>query len=182
MVPRKIIKKKIILTDLFVLIVLLWLFWIVVSDDSSSLALLSGLVISITAALAAHIFLFAKKDRVQKSIKEYIFAVEHLFALLFTTTFRLTVANAVVIYQAITLRIHPRIVKIKVNVRSDFEINLISTLITLTPGTLVIDVEDAEEGGSYLYVHFSYLKTDDPQKYIENTIGKWDAMIGALFT
>jgi multicomponent Na+:H+ antiporter subunit E len=122
------------------------------------------------------------KIKHKKSFKEYFVALEHLFALLFTTVIRLIMANALVIYQAITLCIHPRIVKIKVNVRSDFEINIISTLITLTPGTLVIDVEDAEDGGSYLYVHFSYLKTDDPKKYIENTIGKWDAMIGALFT
>lgn len=182
MVTRKLLKKRIILLDLFVLIILLWLFWIVVSGDVSYLSLLFGFIVAIPVALITHIFLFAKRHRSQKSIKEYVFAVEYLLALLFTTTFRLIIANAIVIYQAITLRIHPQIVKIKVNVQSDFEINLISTLITLTPGTLVIDVEDAEDQGSYLYVHFSYLKTDDPQKYIENTIGKWDTMIGALFT
>jgi|GEM_PF-1732344 len=182
MATRKIPKKKIILTDLIVLIVLIWLFWIVISSDVSPLALFSGFVLSVIAAVAAHIFLVTKKDRQQKSIKEYVFALEHLIALLFTTVFRLILSNAIVIYQAITLRIHPRIVKIKVNVTSDFEINLISTLITLTPGTLVIDVEETDDECSYLYVHFSYLKTDDPQRYIENTIGKWDAMIGALFT
>lgn len=175
-------KKKIILLDLIFLIILLWLFWIVVSGDISYIALGIGLIISIVVALLIHVFLFGKKTRKNKSVKEYVFALEHLFALLFSTIFRLIYANAIVIYQALTLSIHPRIVKIKVNVKSEFEINLISTLITLTPGTLVIDAEDAEEGGSHLYVHFSYLKTDDPKKYIENTIGKWDAMIGALFT
>jgi multisubunit Na+/H+ antiporter MnhE subunit len=54
-------------------------------------------------------------------------------------------------------------------------------LITLTPGTLVIDIEDAEDGGSFLYIHFSYLKAKYLGKYIENTIGQWDKMIGALF-
>mgnify|MGYP003934267629 CR=1 FL=1 len=52
--------------------------------------------------------------------------------------------------------IKPKIVRIKVNLKSDAELTLISHLITITPGTLVIDVEDANDEGSYLFVHFSY--------------------------
>jgi multisubunit Na+/H+ antiporter MnhE subunit len=87
------------------------------------------------------------------------------------------------IYQVITLNIKPKIVRIKVNLKSDAELTLISHLITVTPGTLVIDVEDAEGGGSYLFVHFSYhCVTDESSvKRIEKSIGKWDKLIGALF-
>lgn len=179
---RNIIKKRqFFIADMIILIVLLWLFWIFITGDITLYSVLTGFVIVLIIGCIAQFFFF-KKRIYKKSLKKYFFSLEHLFALLFTTLFRLIIANLLVIYQAITLDIHPRIVKIKVNVKSDLEITLISTLITLTPGTLVIDVEDAEDGGSCLYVHFSYLKTDDPQKYIESTIGKWDAMIGALFT
>ena len=176
------IKKKYFIADVFVLMILLWFFWIIFTEDISYYSLFIGFIVALIVGLISRFFFLKTKREHKKSFKEYFVALENLFALLFTTLFRLIQANLLVIFQAITLRICPRIVKIKVNVKSDFEITLISTLITLTPGTLVIDVEDAEDEGAYLYVHFSYLKTDDPQKYIENTIGKWDAMIGALFT
>lgn len=162
-------------------IVLLWLFWIILSNNLSFLSIAGGGVLAVILSFVTQFFLFKKKRIYRKSLKESLFALEHLFSLLLSTFVRLIESNLLVIYQAITLRIHPKIVKLKINVKSDFEITLISTLITLTPGTLVIDVEDAEDGGSYLYVHFSYLKTDDSKRYIENTIGKWDEMIGALF-
>lgn len=182
MLKKNINKKKyFFVADVFILIALLWIFWIFITGDVSFYYLFLGAIIAIIIGLITRFFILKKKRKHQKSLKKYLFSLEHLFGLLFTTIFRLIIANLVVIYQAFTLRIHPQIVKIKVNVKSDLEITLISTLITLTPGTLVIDAEDAEDGGSYLFVHFSYLKTDDPKKYIENTIGKWDSMIGALF-
>jgi multicomponent Na+:H+ antiporter subunit E len=117
----------------------------------------------------------------RKTFKEYFFAIEHLVGIVSTTIFRVFIANVKLIYQAVTLKIEPKIVRVKVNLRSDVELALISHLITLTPGTLVIDVEEAEHGGSYLYVHFSYLKAKHLGKYIDSTIGRLDKMIGALF-
>lgn len=183
MAKENIVKKtNFSVSGTLILIVFLWLFWIILTNDFSYLTIALGGILAIILNIVTYFYLFKKKGMYRKSFKESFFALEHLFSLLLTTVVRLIESNLLVIYQAITLRIHPKIVKIKINVQSDFEITLISTLITLTPGTLVIDVENAEDEGSYLYVHFSYLKTDDPKTFIENTIGKWDAMIGALFT
>ena len=117
----------------------------------------------------------------RKTFREYIFATEHLVGLITSTIFRVIIANIQLIYQVLTLKINPRIIRIKVDLSSDAELALISHLITLTPGTLVIDIQDTEKGGAYLYVHFSYLLDKDSGEYIKSTIGRWDEMIGALF-
>ena len=141
-----------------------------------------GFCISILISLAIVKIIFTNVKRKRKTFREYFFALEHLIGIISTTIVRVIIANGQLIYQAVTLKINPKVVRVKVNLRSDAELALISHLITLTPGTLVIDVEDAEDGGgSYLYVHFSYLRSKHLGRYIESTIGQWDRMIGALF-
>jgi multicomponent Na+:H+ antiporter subunit E len=107
-----------------------------------------------------------------------------LFGLIFSAIFRIIIANVELIYQVLTLNIDPKIVRLKVDLSSDAELTIISHLITVTPGTLVIDVDDTnKKGESYLFVHFSYyrLADEDSADKIEKSIGKWDKMIGALF-
>ena len=167
--------------DIIALVSALFIFWVLLTFDFSYFSLILGFCISISVGLMATKSMVTDVKINRKKIKEYFFAIEHLVTIVSTTIFRVIIANIQLIYQAITLNIDPKIVRVKVNLESDIELTLISHLITLTPGTLVIDIEDAEDGGSFLYVHFSYLKDKFLGKYIENTIGQWDKMIGALF-
>jgi len=167
--------------DIIVLILILFLFWVILTFNFSYFSLILGLCVSILIGLATTKLVTTDVKGRRKTFKEYFYAIEHLVGIITTTIFRVIIANGQLIYQAVTLKIDPIIVRVKVNLRSDTELALISHLITLTPGTLVIDIDDAEDGSSYLYVHFSYLKSKHLENYIENTIGQWDEMIGALF-
>jgi len=167
--------------DIILIITALFIFWILLTFDFSYFSLFLGLSISILIGLVSIKIVIVHVKGKRKTFKEYFFAIEHLVGIVYTTIFRIIMANGQLVYQAVTLKIDPKIVRVKVNLKSDIELALISHLITLTPGTLVIDVEDAKDGGSNLYVHFSYLKSKDLGKYIESTIGQWDEMIGALF-
>ncbi len=167
--------------DVIVLISALFLFWFLLTFNFSYLSLILGLCVSILIGIGTTKIVTTDVKGRRKTFKEYFFAIEHLVGIISTTIFRVIIANGQLIYQTLTLKIEPIIVRVKVNLRSDTELALISHLITLTPGTLVIDIDDAEDGGSYIYVHFSYLKAKHLEKYIENTIGRWDEMIGALF-
>ena len=174
-------KKKIYKRDILLLVILLFIFWILLTFEFTYYSITLGLLISILISLAITIYLPAKVKIKRKKFKEYFFAIEHLIGLISSTIIRIIIANVQLIYQVITLKINPRIVRIKVDLSSDAELAIISHLITLTPGTLVIDVQDADDKGSYIYVHFSYLSDKDPGEYINKTIGRWDEMIGALF-
>jgi multicomponent Na+:H+ antiporter subunit E len=54
----------------------------------------------------------------------------------------------------------PGIVAVHTDARTDAEITTLSTMISLTPGTLTIDVSDDRK---VLYIHAMYLDPNDPQ-------------------
>jgi multicomponent Na+:H+ antiporter subunit E len=63
----------------------------------------------------------------------------------------MTRANIDVAYRVITGRINPGIVKIEPRLKNDAAVTLLATSITLTPGTLSVDVD---EKNNDLYVHW----------------------------
>jgi len=177
-------EKKIHKRDVFVLVTTLFLFWILLTVNFSIFFLILGFLISLSIGLVSTKLTIASVEGKRKTLKQYFFATEHLIALIFSAIFRIIIANVELIYQVLTLNIDPKIIRIKVDLSSDAELTLISHLITVTPGTLVIDVDDTnKKGESYLFVHFSYYNLADEESgtKIEKSIGKWDKMIGALF-
>lgn len=71
-------------------------------------------------------------------------------------------ANLRVAYDVLTPRQHmrPGVVAIPLDVQTDLEITLLANLITLTPGTLSLDVSSDQK---VLYVHSMYI--DDVQEF-----------------
>src|SRR3989304_4810562 len=70
---------------------------------------------------------------------------------LFPFFFAMAKANVAVAYRVITGRINPAIVKINPNLKNDMSLTLLATSITLTPGTLSVDVDQKT---NELYVHW----------------------------
>ncbi|MFO7792540.1 MAG: Na+/H+ antiporter subunit E [Candidatus Saliniplasma sp.] len=169
--------------------VLLLLFWLLLTgqlivilkgQEISIYVLLAGLGAASAVTLTAHEFVIRGKRREKESLFEYIQSLKNLIFLFLDVIIKLIVANGILMYQSLSLDIEPRVVKTKVNLKSDSEVTLISLLITLTPGTLVIDVEE-EKDEYYLYVHFSYLKAEYLSEDIKDTITAWDERIRGVF-
>ncbi|MDH4269503.1 MAG: Na+/H+ antiporter subunit E, partial [Dehalococcoidia bacterium] len=72
-------------------------------------------------------------------------------AYLFPFFFAMAKANVDVAYRVITGRINPAIVKINPNLKNDLSLTLLANSITLTPGTLSVDVDQKT---NELYVHW----------------------------
>jgi len=72
--------------------------------------------------------------------------------------FAMAKANLDVAYRVITGRIKPGIVKIDPKLKSDFSTALLANSITLTPGTLTVEVGKDRE----LYVHWINVKDKEP--------------------
>ncbi len=68
------------------------------------------------------------------------------------------------------LPIHPGIVKVKTRLTSDIGRTFLANCITLTPGTLTIDVSD----DGYLYVHWIDVRARDVQHATECIIGRFE--------
>lgn len=79
--------------------------------------------------------------------------------------YELIKANIQVAYEVIkpTLHMEPGIVAIPLDLNTDLEITLLANLISLTPGTLSLDVSDNKK---VLYVHAMYVH--DKQEFIDS--------------
>ena len=88
-------------------------------------------------------------------------------------------ANLDVVYRALhpQMPIHPGIVKIKTNLKSDSAITALANSITLTPGTLTVDV--TEDG--YLYVHWINVKSTNVDEASRLIAQKFEFFIERIF-
>jgi multicomponent Na+:H+ antiporter subunit E len=88
-------------------------------------------------------------------------------------------ANLDVVYRALhpKMPIKPGIVKIKTNLKSDSGITALANSITLTPGTLTVDLTD----DGYLYVHWINVKSDDMEEATKNIAAKFEWFLEKIF-
>lgn len=83
-------------------------------------------------------------------------------------------ANFEVAYRVLhpAMPIRPGIVKVKTSLTSDFAKTLLANSITMTPGTITVDLID-----DMLYVHWIYIKSEDPAVYTRMVIGRFEEYI-----
>lgn len=76
------------------------------------------------------------------------------------------------------LPINPGIVKVKTTLKSDTGLTFLANSITLTPGTLCVDI-DAEKG--ILYIHWIDVKTQDIDKATELIVSNFEKILKKIF-
>jgi multicomponent Na+:H+ antiporter subunit E len=88
-------------------------------------------------------------------------------------------ANLDVVYRALhpALPIRPGIVKIKTNLKTDSAITALANSITLTPGTLTVDLTD----DGFLYVHWINVKADDVEQATRIIAQRFEWFIRKIF-
>lgn len=87
-------------------------------------------------------------------------------------------ANLDVAYRVIhpDMPVRPGIVKVKTTLQGDVARTALANSITLTPGTLSVDVE-----GDTLYVHWINVSTDDPEERTALIVGKFERILKKVF-
>lgn len=83
-------------------------------------------------------------------------------------------ANIDVAYRVLhpAMPIRPGIVKVKTSLKSDMARTLLANSITMTPGTISVDYI-----GDYLYIHWIYVSSDDPEVYTDIITGPFEKYI-----
>jgi multicomponent Na+:H+ antiporter subunit E len=92
--------------------------------------------------------------------QRYFYRVPKTIGFLVFFVYELIVANIAVAYDVITPNyfFKPGIIQYPMDANSDLEINLLSTVISLTPGTLIIDISEDKKS---LFIHVMYLKNKE---------------------
>ena len=76
------------------------------------------------------------------------------------------------------LPIHPGIVKVKTALKSETGLTFLANSITLTPGTLSVDV-DSQRG--FLYVHWIDVKDKDVEKATKMVVERFEKILKRIF-
>lgn len=163
--------EKIVITWITLLI-----FWFIVSGNLSWQNLLVGG--SVTALISVFLYENLTDDlRVEGTLaKKIVYLVfiqvpEYIFIMIF----QLIESNLKVAKHALFMDFNPGIVKINTDLNSDTGTTILANSITLTPGTLTIDV-DKKLDKTYLYVHWIDVKTlnrKDSEDEIKGDVERW---------
>lgn len=87
-------------------------------------------------------------------------------------------ANLDVAYRVLhpDVPIRPGIVRVRTTLQSTLGKTFLANSITLTPGTLTVDMI-----GSDLYVHWINVRTDDPEQQTEEIVRRFEGLLKRIF-
>ncbi|MFH1996449.1 MAG: Na+/H+ antiporter subunit E [Candidatus Omnitrophota bacterium] len=130
------------------------------------------------AAIAAFLTgdLFVQRPHLLKNPKRYLWFFYYVPVFIWEC-FK---ANIDVAYRVMhpDLPINPGIVKVKTSLTSEIGLTFLANSITLTPGTLSVDVDQA---GGFLYVHWIDVKEKDVKKASEIIVGRFERILKEIF-
>ena len=160
----------------FVLSLVVWVMvsWPFVEGGIDVQVLVAGLIASGLVAILFH-------EMLPKEHHVFLSPIRLFWFLVYVPVFAyyLVKANIDVLYRALhpQMPIRPGIVKIKTSLKSDSAITALANSITLTPGTLTVDL--TEDG--YLYIHWIYVKSDDVEEATRQIAGPFEWFIRRIF-
>jgi len=160
----------------FVVALVIWIFlaWPFVDGGIDKQSMIAGLVASLVVAVLFH-------EMLPREHHVFISPVRLLWFLVYVPVFfyYMIIANFDVVYRALhpAMPIKPGIVKIKTDLKTESGITALANSITLTPGTLTVDLTD----DGYLYVHWINVKSDDVEKATELIAQKFEWFLKRIF-
>ena len=160
----------------FVLALIVWLLmaWPFVDGAVDLQMLTAGIIASAIVAMLFH-DVFPKDHHVFTSPVRIFWLLLYLPVLFYYVL----KANLDVVYRALhpKMPIRPGIVKIKTNLKTDSAITTLANSITLTPGTLTVDLTD----DGFMYIHWINVKTDDLEGATKHIAQKFEWFLVRIF-
>jgi len=155
------------------LFIVLFLFWLLITFSLSVENLIAG-----AAAALLTTFIFGKHfvQSMHKMLQpaRYFWLIVYLFIF----TWEVLKANFDVAYRVIhpAMPIKPGIVKVPLEVKSDIARTMLANSITMTPGTITVDII-----GDDIFVHWIYVKSENPEEYTREVSGRFEKYIKKIF-
>jgi multicomponent Na+:H+ antiporter subunit E len=138
--------------------VVAYLLYLLLTIGSGTLLLWNAAELIIGAIFALVVAALVKDRYLKKSLRMLNPVRWFIWLIyLFPFFFAMAQANIDVAYRVITGRINPAIVRISPNLKNDMALTILANSITLTPGTLSVDVDEETND---LYVHWINVKPD----------------------
>jgi len=158
-----------------ILFILAFLVWMGLSWPPQWQEILAGVAVSLLVAFLTG-DMFLEKPRQLKDVRRCLWFLYYLPVL----AWECLKANLDVAYRVAhpRLPIKPGIVKVKTVLKSDSGLTFLANSITLTPGTLTVDI-DREEG--VLYIHWIYVRERDMEEATRLIVTKFERILQRIF-
>lgn len=87
-------------------------------------------------------------------------------------------ANLDVAYRVLhpAMPINPGIVKVRTGLKTDIARTCLANSITMTPGTLTVDIKD-----EYLYIHWIYVRSKEMDRATEIIVARFEKILKRIF-
>jgi multicomponent Na+:H+ antiporter subunit E len=151
------------------LFILSLIFWLLLTFEFTVANIIVGVVSSIICALFfGRVFITNIYKLLQP--RRYFWFIVYLFIFIWECI----KANFDVAYRVLhpAMPIRPGIVKVKTTLKSDLAKMLLANSITMTPGTISVDIIDDN-----LYIHWIYIRSEDPEVYTPIITGAFEKYI-----
>lgn len=134
---------------------LLSFIWVALTGSLSYSNFMFGMILGFLV-----LWLMSRNEQDQR----YFFRVPKILSFILYFFYQMVKANLQVAYDVMTPNyfFKPGVVRYPMNARTDFEINILSMFISLTPGSLILDVSEDKKT---LYIHVMYLSS--PEQFVQ---------------
>ena len=160
----------------FVLAFVIWMLltWPFVGGGVDIQVVVAGLIASAIVAVLFH-------EMLPREHHVFLSPVRAFWLVLYVPVFFYYVikANLDVVYRAVhpKMPIKPGIVEVRTNLKSDSAITALANSITLTPGTLTVDLTD----DGRLFVHWINVQSEDVEQATEQIAKKFEWFLQKIF-
>lgn len=144
-------------------------FWMLLTFEITPANIVVGAIASSICSAIFTRFFVSGTGRLLEP-KRYFWFLVYLFVFLWECL----KANLDVAYRVLhpSMPIRPGIVKVKTTLKSDMARTLLANSITMTPGTISVDIID-----DYLYIHWIYVRSENPDIYTGMITGAFEKYI-----
>ncbi len=153
--------------------VLAFIIWLLLTWSLAWEEVVVGAVFSVVVALLVGDFLPTRPARLISPVRWFWLLVYMPYFLWLCVKANLDVAYRVLHPD---MPIRPGIVKVHTNLKTGLAKTFLASSITLTPGTLVVDIV-----GQDLYVHWINVKGEDPEEHTREIVGPFEPMLRMIF-
>jgi len=152
---------------------ILFLIWLILTQSFNPQELFTGIIVSAIIALISP-SIAGERVRNWFNIKRYYYLVVYLFYFIW----QMIKSNIDVAKRVINpkLPINPGIVKVKTKLKSRSGKLALANSITLTPGTLTVDIVD-----QYIYIHWIDVKFTDIEKTTKEIVAGFEKYLEVIF-
>jgi multicomponent Na+:H+ antiporter subunit E len=148
--------------------------WLLLTWTLEIQAVIAGLAASIVVALLFH-------EILPKEHHIFVSPIRIFWLLVYIPVFfyYVIMANFDVVYRALhpKMPIHPGIVKIKTDLKTESGITALANSITLTPGTLTVDLTD----DGFLYIHWINVKSTETEEATKHIAQRFEWFLKKIF-